>query len=236
MVGGAGGGWREMRGRRPFRCQYACSRALAEDLEAFADDRPVAARPISMLERLQKSIRRNRAFFALTTVVVSTLLVIGLAFGAVTVFNIQRTSATIRDQDELASLEQAATLERAIRVNMLQGRADVVRELKDEARAAGEDVVAAMLQVAELVGMAAMAVAVVIAAAGIPVRPFPAAGVAARSATAERPVVTATDVVAVVAFLETLRGTNPPNPKAPEGAPHKPSGDSASLGDTANDG
>src|SRR5690606_38188867 len=69
--------------------RYSSARALAEDLEAFADDRPVAARPISMLERLQKSIRRNRAFFALTTVVVSTLLVIGLAFGAVTVFNIQ---------------------------------------------------------------------------------------------------------------------------------------------------
>src|SRR5690606_32710623 len=66
--------------------------------------------------------------------VVSTLLVIGLAFGAVTVFNIQRTSATIRDQDELASLEQAATLERAIRVNMLQGRADVVRELVSKLR------------------------------------------------------------------------------------------------------
>lgn len=61
-------------------------------------------------------------------------------------------------------------------------------------------------------------------------------GVPAKGMPPWGPVLSATDVVAVVAFLETLRGTNPPNPKAPEGAPHKPSGDSASLGDTANDG
>lgn len=114
--------------------RYPTALALAEDLQAFVEDRPVSARPISAIERLRKAIRRNRAFFALTTIVVSTLFVIGLAFGVVTVFNIERTSDTIRAQDELAGLEQAATLERAIRVNMLQGRADVVRELVSKLR------------------------------------------------------------------------------------------------------
>lgn len=114
--------------------RYPTALALAEDLEAYVEDRPVSARPISRVERLQKLLRRNRAFFALGTIVASTLLVLGLAFGVVTVFNIQRTSATIRAQDEQAGMEQAATLERAIRVNMLQGRADVVRTLVNKLR------------------------------------------------------------------------------------------------------
>jgi len=114
--------------------RYATALAFAEDLEAFVEDRPVVARPISAVERFQKLVRRNRGFFALCSIVFSTLLVVGLAFGAVTIFNIQRTSETIREQDELAGREQAATLERAIRVNMLQGRADVVRELVSKLR------------------------------------------------------------------------------------------------------
>ena len=44
-------------------------------------------------------MRRNRAAFVIAAVVFTTLLVVGAAFGAVTVFNIERTSETIREQD-----------------------------------------------------------------------------------------------------------------------------------------
>jgi len=125
--------------------RYGSLGALADDLEAYLEDRPIAARPVSGAERLRKLIRRNRAAFVVSAVVFTTLLVVGAAFGAVTVFNIERTSETIREQDRQAGLEQAATLERAIRVNMLQGRADVVRELvttlRDDPKAKSIDVV-----------------------------------------------------------------------------------------------
>jgi len=124
--------------------RYPTALALADDLDAFVEGRPVAARPISSVERLQKLVRRNRGAFAIASVVFTTLLVVGLSFGAVTVVNIERTSETLRDQDEQAGLEQAATLERAIRVNMLQGRADVVRELVHTLR---EDPVAKSIDV-----------------------------------------------------------------------------------------
>lgn len=114
--------------------RYASIEGLADDLEAFAEDRPIVARPISATERLRKLIRRNRAAFMISTIVFATLLVVGSAFAAVTVFNIERTSATILEQDRIAGLEKAATLERAITVNMLQGRADVVRELVNKLR------------------------------------------------------------------------------------------------------
>lgn len=114
--------------------RYAGMAELAADLEAWLADKPVSARPISGGERLRKLIRRNRAAFAVSALVFTTLVVLTMAFGAVTVVNIQRTSETIRDQSRQAALEQANTLERAIRVNMLQGRADVVRELMTRLR------------------------------------------------------------------------------------------------------
>ncbi len=125
--------------------RYESLAAMADDLEAYLEDRPITARPVSGAEKLRKLVRRNRAAFVVGAVVFTTLLVVGAAFGAVTLFNIERTSETIRQQDEQAGLEQAATLERAIRVNMLQGRADVVRELvgtlRDDPRAKSIDVV-----------------------------------------------------------------------------------------------
>ncbi len=114
--------------------RYGSALELAEDLEAYLQDRPIAARPVSAAERLQKLIRRNRAVFVGAAVVFTTLLVVGASFGAVVVSTIQKTSASLRAQDEKAAIDQAETLERSIRVNMLQGRADVVRELVNKLR------------------------------------------------------------------------------------------------------
>lgn len=109
--------------------RYPSALALAEDIEAHLADRPISARPISPTERMQKLIRRNRPVFVGALVVLATLLVVGGSFGAVMISTIERTSASLRAQDEKAAIDQAETLERSIRANMLQGRADVVREL-----------------------------------------------------------------------------------------------------------
>lgn len=116
------------------RDRYESADALADDLEAWLEDRPVAARPISAAERLRKLMRRNRAALAVVTLVFTMLMGLAVAFGVITSMNIAQTSATLREQDRQAAIEQAATLERAIKVNMLQGRADVVRELVGKLR------------------------------------------------------------------------------------------------------
>jgi serine/threonine protein kinase len=114
--------------------RYQTGQALAEDIEAYLEDRPISARPISATERLQKLIRRNRGMFVIAAVVFATLLVVGGAFAGVMIATIEQTSASLRIQDEKAALDQARTLETSIRANMLQGRADVVRELVNKLR------------------------------------------------------------------------------------------------------
>jgi serine/threonine protein kinase len=109
--------------------RYQTGQALAEDIEAYLEDRPISARPISSAERLQKLVRRNRGMFVIAAVVFATLLVVGGSFAGVMIATIQQTSASLRIQDEKAALDLARTLERSISANMLQGRADVVREL-----------------------------------------------------------------------------------------------------------
>jgi serine/threonine protein kinase len=114
--------------------RYPTMAAFADDLEAWLDDRPISARPISGVERLRKLIRRNRAAFVGATLVGLTLMVLTLSFGAVLIFNVERTSDSLTELDTEAGIAQAVTLEKAIRTNMLQGRADVVRELVDALR------------------------------------------------------------------------------------------------------
>jgi serine/threonine protein kinase len=109
--------------------RYQTGQAMAEDIEAYLEDRPISARPVGAAERLQKLVRRNRGVFVIAAVVFATLLVVGGAFAGVMIATIQQTSSSLRAQDEKSALAQANVLERSIRANMLQGRADVVREL-----------------------------------------------------------------------------------------------------------
>jgi len=115
-------------------CRYPSARAFADDLRAHLEDRPISARPIGASERFQKLLRRNRAVFAGAVILLSVLMLMTVAFGTVLVFNIHQTSESLRDLDRGAALNQAFTLERAIRVNMLQGRADLARQLVSKLR------------------------------------------------------------------------------------------------------
>jgi len=109
--------------------RYATMDAFADDLTAFLEDRPIAARPTGGTERLRKLIRRNKSAFVGATLIGVTLMVLTIAFGAVLIFNVERTSESLTLLDTEAGEDQATTLHKAIITNMLQGRADVVREL-----------------------------------------------------------------------------------------------------------
>ena len=109
--------------------RYASAAAMADDLEAYLDDRPVAARPIGGAERMKKAIRRNRAAFAMVVIAALTLVMLAVGFGTVLAFNLSATSDSLRAQDTKAGLDETATLERAITANMIEGRADIVRNL-----------------------------------------------------------------------------------------------------------
>jgi len=116
--------------------RYASAGAMADDLEAYLEDRPVAARPIGAIERTKKLIRRNRAAFAMVVIAALTLVTLAVGFGTVLAFNLSATSESLREQDTNAGHDQTATLERAISANMVEGRADVVRNLVHKLRAA----------------------------------------------------------------------------------------------------
>jgi len=114
--------------------RYANAAAMASDLEAYLEDRPVAARPIGAIERTKKLIRRNRAAFAMVVIAALTLITLAVGFGTVLAFNLSATSDSLRVQDTQAGHDQTATLERAITANMIEGRADVVRNLIQKLR------------------------------------------------------------------------------------------------------
>ncbi|MFO0744307.1 MAG: protein kinase [Myxococcota bacterium] len=114
--------------------RYKSAGELAQDLEAWLEDKPVSVRHAGAGERLRKLVRRNRTAFVAALVVVATLVVMAVGFGTVLAFNLSRSSDTLRQQDEKAALDQAATLERAIVANMVEGRADVVRNMVDQLR------------------------------------------------------------------------------------------------------
>ncbi|HEV8325416.1 MAG TPA: protein kinase [Myxococcota bacterium] len=109
--------------------RYQTAAAFGDDLEKALRDEPIKARPVGAVELLQRRLRRNRPLLVGVFVVASVLVTLTAAFGAVTVYNIERSSESLREKDLSDALNQARTLERAIRVNMLLGRADAAREL-----------------------------------------------------------------------------------------------------------
>jgi eukaryotic-like serine/threonine-protein kinase len=62
--------------KEPAR-RYDSARALADDLGRYLDGEPIAARRVSLFERLARRARKNKALFATTSV--ATLLVLGFA-------------------------------------------------------------------------------------------------------------------------------------------------------------
>lgn len=109
--------------------RYASAAALGDDLARFLDGDVIAARPASALEKLRVRLRRNRAAWLGGVAVALVLATLLAAFGALAIDGMKRTNASLVEKSRTEALHQAATLERAIRVNMLQGRADQARAL-----------------------------------------------------------------------------------------------------------
>ena len=99
------------------RFRYASALAFADDLNRFLEDRPIAARPVSLPERVLRWLRRNPAATAL---IVAAALLLGLASAAA----LREWGLAMRRR---AELEQWS--ERLARVTNLQeeGRFDEAR-------------------------------------------------------------------------------------------------------------
>ncbi len=76
--------------------RYASANDLAEDLERFLDDRPIAARPVGRPERLLRWARRNPGLAGLTATVMGLLLLTAVAG---VVFSVQLRAA-LQDANE----------------------------------------------------------------------------------------------------------------------------------------
>lgn len=109
--------------------RYPTALAFANDLQAFLDGDVISARPASALERVQKKIRRNRVAWASAVAVTLVLAMLVAAFGALSIESVRRTNDSLVEKSKADALHQAATVERAIRLNMLMGRADQARAL-----------------------------------------------------------------------------------------------------------
>ena len=88
--------------------RYATAAALVEDLNRFRQDKPITARPASLLERTGKWIRRHPTPSALLS---ASLLLVTMLVGAGLWLVIQRAhlrDAVAADLKELASLQESA--------------------------------------------------------------------------------------------------------------------------------
>ena len=90
--------------------RYATARALAEDLEAFLDHRPIAARPPGPLERIVKWTRRRPVHAALAGLAALFLLSLGIGGPMVAVRQGKLRSAAESASREAESARRSAEL------------------------------------------------------------------------------------------------------------------------------
>lgn len=109
--------------------RYESAAAFADELRRYLDGEPILARPVGRGERLRRTLARNRPLLVGVFVVLSLLFTMVIAFGVTLIATVDQTSDSLRELDKSDALSQAETLERAIVVNMLQGRADLARDL-----------------------------------------------------------------------------------------------------------
>ena len=114
--------------------RYPSAAAFADDLEAWQEGHPVSVRPSTYAERLRKRLEGNRPVLAAAAVLVSSVVLLTIAFGAVVVFNIDRTNVSLREFGRHAGEEQAETLDRAVHAAMLEERPQVARMLVNRIR------------------------------------------------------------------------------------------------------
>lgn len=116
--------------------RYPSAAAFADDIEAFLAGRAVSVRAPTWVERLGKRLERNRPVLAAATILVLSLLLLTVAFGAVVLFNMDRTNESLRKFGRRASIEQAETVDRAVRAAMLDEKPQVARMLVERVRRA----------------------------------------------------------------------------------------------------
>ncbi len=112
--------------------RYASAAELADELQRVSDGVPVLARPIGPLERARRKLAKNRVLWTGALAAATILIVLAGAFGTTLSYTIAQSSASLQALDRAQASSQAGTLERSIRVNMLQGRADMARQLVRE--------------------------------------------------------------------------------------------------------
>lgn len=102
--------------------RYASAVALRDDLRAFVDGRPIAARPLSAAGRLSRWARRNPALAAASAAILLLLLVVaaGASFAALRLHREQSLTAAERDHTARA---EAATREQLRAALLAQAKA-----------------------------------------------------------------------------------------------------------------
>jgi serine/threonine protein kinase len=118
--------------------RYPTALALADDLRAFLENKPIRARPVGRLERLRKWARRQPALAAL--VVVSVLATLGLVLGMIghnaalrdQVVRAETSEAQARKDQERAAANEALAQRQRQRADSQYNRArDVLRKMLD---------------------------------------------------------------------------------------------------------
>jgi serine/threonine protein kinase len=114
--------------------RYPSAATFADDIDAWLAGHPVSVRPPTPVERVRKRIEGSRPVLAAAAVLVSSVVLLTIAFGAVVLFNLDRTNASLREFGRRAGEYQAETLDRALRAAMLEERPQVARTLVNRIR------------------------------------------------------------------------------------------------------
>ena len=109
--------------------RYSTAEEFADELRRYLDGEPIQARPISAGERLRRQMAKNRGLLVAAFVAFSMLVVMAGAVAVTLITTVDRTTHSLEQLDSAQAEVQADTLARAIGLNMLQGRADLARDL-----------------------------------------------------------------------------------------------------------
>ena len=112
---------------REPRARYASARALAEDLEAFLEDRPIKARRTAMISRAWRWCRRNPAVASLA---LSTLVALSLAAVAGWV-GYARTTAALKGEEDRRKDAEREQRNAELATTLAQQKSDQLEEYLD---------------------------------------------------------------------------------------------------------
>lgn len=120
--------------KKPDR-RYSSASELADDLQRFLEVRPVAARPVSRVERLQYWVRRrpSLATVGLVAVILGVAVIIGGPVGAFLYMSAVHTAEIERQNKTIEAMEKrrAQDESRRTKANLYSQRAQTARERGD---------------------------------------------------------------------------------------------------------